>query len=169
MARLPYATEPRFPELMRHSGLPENTPLTNALCMVAHTPSIGAPLLRLVFELVTGTNLDPEMRELVVLRVAQRCGGRYAWVQHAGAAGQAGVSGAQIAALASGETPAALFSDRERTVFDLADEVLDDCRASDNTFAAVRRLFSPREVVELLLLIGYVRMICGLKDEDGRV
>jgi len=43
-----------------------------------------------------------------------------------------------------------------------ADEVLDTCNVADATFAAVRGLFSPAEVVELLLLIGYFRMICGL-------
>ena len=30
------------------------------------------------------------------------------------------------------------------------------------TFGMVRNLFSPREVVELLLLIGHLRMICGV-------
>ena len=42
----------------------------------------------------------------------------------------------------------------------LADEVLANCRATDHTLALVRNLFSAREVVELLLLIGYFRMIC---------
>jgi alkylhydroperoxidase family enzyme len=72
------------------------------------------------------------------------------------------VSDAQIAALERGETPADLFSGREQTAFTLADEVLETSRCADDTFAAVRGLFSPREVVELLSLIGYFRMICGL-------
>ena len=42
----------------------------------------------------------------------------------------------------------------------LVDEVLANCRATDHTLALVRNLFSAREVVELLLLIGYFRMIC---------
>ena len=44
--------------------------------------------------------------------------------------------------------------------FVIPDEVLTTCRATDHTLALVRNLFSPREVVELLLLIGYFRMIC---------
>jgi hypothetical protein len=39
---------------------------------------------------------------------------------------------------------------------------LDTCNVADATFAAVRGLFSSAEVVELLVLIGYFRMICGL-------
>jgi len=108
------------------------------------------------------TDLDPQLRELVILRVAERCRGRYAWVQHAAMAGAAGVSDAQIAALERGETPAALFARRERTAFTFADEVLDTSRSTNETFAAVSKLFSPRQVVELLLLTSYFRMVCGL-------
>lgn len=48
-----------------------------------------------------------------------------------------------------------MLDERERAAFALADEVLDSCRATDETFAVVREVFSPRELVELLLLIGY--------------
>ena len=36
------------------------------------------------------------------------------------------------------------------------------CRLRHWTFGMARNLCSPREVVELLLLIGYFRMICGV-------
>ena len=88
--------------------------------------------------------------------------GRYAWVQHVDIAAIVGVNEAQIEALERGETPANLFSDRERTAFAFVDEALDTCRAEDDTFAAVRDMFSTGEVLELLLLIGYFRMICGV-------
>jgi len=54
------------------------------------------------------------------------------------------------------------FTEREPTAFVFADEVLDTCRAADDTFRDVRELLSPRETVELALLIGYFRMISGL-------
>ena len=164
MTRLPYATPAQLAELIRQSGLPQNTPKTNAFRMLAHAPAIGASTLRLVLALLTETDLEPRLRELVILRVAQRCDGRYAWVQHASVAAIVGVSDAQIAVLERGETPNALFADRERTAFAFADEVLDTCCATDDTFAAVREIFSPSEVLELLLLIGYFRMICGVMN-----
>ena len=67
---------------------------------------------------------------------------------------------AQIAALECGETPPTIFDERVYMAFVIADEVLTTCRATDHTLALVRNLFSAREVVELLLLIGYFRMIC---------
>jgi 4-carboxymuconolactone decarboxylase len=164
MTRLPYATPARLGELMRQSGLPENPSNTNAFRMLAHTPAIGGSALRLVLALLTETDLEPRLRELVILRVAQRCDGRYAWIQHASVAAIVGVNDAQIAALERGETPNAIFAVRERTAFAFADKVLDTCCATDDTFVAVREMFSPSKVLELLPLIGYFRMICGVMN-----
>jgi alkylhydroperoxidase family enzyme len=162
MTRLPYATPAQFADLVRQCGLPEHTPQTNAFFMLAHTPAVGARLLQMVFALLTQTDLDPRVRELVILRVAERCHGTYAWGQHVVIARAVGVSDAHIAALEQGEAPVDLFDDQERTAFDFADGVLDASRCADDTFSAVHQIFSPRQVVELLLLIGYFRMICGL-------
>ena len=167
MARLPYATSAQFEELKRQSGFPENTQQSNAFSILAHTPAVGGQALRLVLALLTKTELDPGLRELVILRVAQRCDGPYVWVQHADIGRSVGVNDAQIAALERGEAPADLFADRERTAFAFADEVLHSSHSTEDTFAMVRKLFSPREVVELLLLIGYFRMISGLMTTLG--
>src|SRR5271157_945497 len=161
-SRLPYATSEQLADLVRQSGLPENTTATNAFCTLAHTPAVGARALQLVLALLTETDLDPKLRELVILRVAQRCDGPYAWSQHAAIARAIGVSEAQIAALEEGEKPADLFEDRDRTAFAFADEVVDSAGCGNDTFALVREMFSPRQVGELLILIGYFRMICGL-------
>ena len=162
MANLCYASEVQLTELLRQTGLPESTPSANAFRMFAHAPGVGAATLRLVFALLTETDLDPKLRELVILRVAQRCDCQYAWVQHVAMARGTGVGEAQIAALECGETPPTIFVEPVSAVFALADEVLANCRATDHTVALVRNLFSPREVVELLLLIGYFRMICSM-------
>jgi len=124
--------------------------------------AVGAATLRLVFALLTETDLDPKLRELVILRATQRCECQYAWVQHVAIARGVGVEEAQIAALECGETPPTLFDERLYMAFAIADEVLTTCRATDHTLALVRNLFSPREVVELVPLIGYFRMICAI-------
>jgi hypothetical protein len=54
---------------------------SNAFRMLAHAPAVGAQLLRQVLALLTETDLDPELRELIILRVAQRCLGEYVWEQ----------------------------------------------------------------------------------------
>ena len=56
-------------------------------------------------------------------------------------------------ALARTGAPAHLFDDRERAAFNFADEVLDPSGSTAETFATVRQMFLPRELVELLLLL----------------
>lgn len=80
---------------------------------------------------------------------------------HVAIARGAGVEEAQIAALEQGEARR-VCSMRPCAAFAFADEVLKNCPASDRTFTAVRDLFSPREIVELLMLIGYFQMISGV-------
>ncbi|MGA9671676.1 MAG: hypothetical protein WBQ94_20870 [Terracidiphilus sp.] len=58
--------------------------------------------------------------------------------------------------------PAGLFSRRDRVVLAFTDEILDSTCVSDEIFAQAQREFAPRELVELLLTIGYFRMIGGL-------
>jgi alkylhydroperoxidase family enzyme len=116
---------------------------------------------------LTGKVKRRVLKDLVILRVSQRCKGEYAWVQHAAIAKTVGVSDAQIAALERGEISLDLFNVRERVTFAFADEVVDRAFATEDTFAAMHRMFSPRELLELLLLIGYFRMICGVMTTMG--
>jgi alkylhydroperoxidase family enzyme len=159
MARLSYATPVQFTQLLRERQ-------TLFVCSRTHRLSALRSSVWCWRFLPRQTSI-PRLRELVILRVAQRSNGRYAWVQHVAIAESLGVDDVQIAALERGETPSALFIEQERIAFTLADEVLETCRCEEHTFAAVRGQFSPREILELLLLIGYFRMICGVMTTLG--
>ena len=149
MARLCYASEVQVPELMRQADLPESTPsATRSACSRTHRPS-GPATLRLVFALLTETDLDPKLRELVILRAAQRCECRYAWVQHVAIARGVGVEEAQIAALEWGETPPTLFNERVYMAFVIADDILANCPAVDQTFATAQKQFNLASADEL--------------------
>jgi alkylhydroperoxidase family enzyme len=92
----------------------------------------------------------------------ERCQARYAWIQHAAIAASVGVTDAEIAALERGELPMGLVTATERTALAFADEMLHAPRASDELFARLQVDFSSREIVELLLTVGYFRMISSL-------
>ncbi|MBV8675142.1 MAG: carboxymuconolactone decarboxylase family protein [Acidobacteriaceae bacterium] len=162
MARIPYARPEQYEELMRNIRLPEDAARTNAFGMLAHAPAIGGSVLKLIHSILTAADLDFFLHELVILRVSQRCQAWYAWTQHITVAQAIGLSDAQTAALARGEAPEDLFSPRERALLAFTDEVLDRSRVSDRTFERVQQEFSTREVVELLITIGYFRMIGSL-------
>ena len=162
MARIPYASPAQYEELMRNIRLPEDTAQTNACRMLAHAPAIGGSVLKLIHSILTAADLDFFLHELVILRVSHHCEAWYAWAQHVSIAQAIGLSDAQIEALARGEAPKELFSPRERAVLAFTDEVLTSPRVSAETFTQVERQFSSREITELLITIGYFRMIGSL-------
>lgn len=162
MARIPYANTEQYEELLRDIRFPDNAAPTNAFRMLAHAPAIGGSVLRLIYTILAEADLDFGLRELAILRVSQRCHARYAWVQHVAVARAIGIEEAQIEALEHGNAPAGIFNRRERIVLAFTDEVLDDTRVSPHTFVRAQEEFSSRELVELLLTIGYFRMMSGL-------
>jgi len=162
MARIPYASPEQHHELMRNIRLPEDAARTNAFGMLAHAPEIGCSVLKLIHSILTAADLDFFLHELVILRVSQRIQAWYAWTQHIAIARAIGLSDAQTGALARGDAPEELFSPRERALLAFTDELLDRPRVSDDTFAQACDWFSPREVVELMITIGYFRMIGAL-------
>ena len=159
MARIPYASPEQYEDLMRNIRLPQGMAHTNAMGMLAHAPAVGGSVLKLIHSILTAADLDFFLHELVILRVSQRCEVRYAWTQHITIAQAIGLTDAQAAALELGEAPAELFPPRERAVLAFTDEVLDNSRVSDQTFAQVQQEFSTGEIVELLITIGYFRMV----------
>ena len=166
MARLPYVDPATAPERVRETLAGVAAPL-KIFNMMAHAESNLRSLLRLGGTILSKQQLSGRRRELAILRIAKLSGARYEWVQHVPIGQAAGITDAQIAALDAGKTDAACFDARERLVLRFTDEVVRNVRASDDTFAQMRKEFSPREIVELILAIGYYMMIARLLETTG--
>jgi alkylhydroperoxidase family enzyme len=166
MARLPYVDPAAAPERVRETLAGVAAPL-KIFNMMAHAESNLRSLLRLGGTILSKQQLSGRLRELAILRVAKLSGARYEWVQHVPIGQAAGITDAQIAALDAGTTDAACFDARERLVLRFTDEVVRDVRASDETFAHMTKQFPPREIVELILAVGYYMMIARLLETTG--
>lgn len=59
------------------------------------------------------------------------------------------------------------MSDVERAVLAFTDDVVANIRASDQTLAGLRRYFSERQVVELIMDIGCYHMVCMMLETCG--
>ncbi len=163
MARLPYVELESAPDAVRQTL--ERLPIQlNIFRMMAHAETCFRPLLRLGTAILSEQQLDPRLRELAILRIAQLSGARYEWVQHEPIAKGVGASDAQVAALARGAIDDASFSAVDRLVLRFTTEVVSTVKASDPTFAEMQRHFSPREIVELLLAIGFYMTIARLAE-----
>src|SRR4051812_40879860 len=153
MARLPYVDPSSAPDPVREAL--EAVPPLNVYRMVAHAETAFRPWLRFGGALLGAAQLDALLRELAILRVARLTpGADYEWVQHVPIALATGANDEQVAALATGDTEAACFSEEQRIVLRFTTEVVRDAAPAEATWVAASGRFTPRELIELLLTIG---------------
>jgi len=131
-------------------------PDLNIFKLVAHAETAFRPWMRFGGVLLGQLELDPVLRELAILRVAALTpGAEYEWVQHEAIGRAVGMTDAQIEGARSGE---GLDGD-DALVARFTDEVVRDATPSDATFAAASERFSPREIIELVLVIGQYMLV----------
>jgi len=131
----------------------------NLFRMLAHAETTGKRVLSLGNALLSQLELQPKFRELAILQVAHESRADYEWVQHVPLALSAGVTQVQIEAIEQGSLLGGLFTGREQQVLHFTKEVYWDRTISDEDFAGITRAFTPREIVELVLTIGYYTML----------
>ena len=103
-------------------------------------------------------SLPRRLAELAILLTAAHWAAGYEWHAHAPLAIAAGVDPAVVEAIRAGGVPA-LGRPDERTVHDLARELLDTRRVSDGTYRRGLANLGRRGVVELIGILGYYGLI----------
>ena len=126
--------------------------------MIAHAETCVRHYMRMGSAILSQLQLDPILRELVVLRVGVLCDSSYQRFQHEKIARQAGVPEEKIQGVTLGlEAPC--FNDLERLVLQYTDEVTTKVRSEDATFQRLSEHFNHRELAELTLVIGFYNMV----------
>jgi alkylhydroperoxidase family enzyme len=110
--------------------------------------------------------LPAREREIVILRVGWNCRSVYEFGQHTVMGREAGLTDEEIASLATTRAAGPWSADDEALIA-LADEICADDCAGDATFAALRRRWNDAELVELVALAGFYRMVSGLLNTLG--
>jgi alkylhydroperoxidase family enzyme len=152
MARLPYSDPQTASPDVRETL--DVLPTLNIFAMLAHADTAFTPYIAFSGALLTQLELDPKLRELAILLVAAHTGAEYEWIQHTGIAKAIGIDDKQIAAIQRGDLQATCLHPDARTLLRFTHQVLQQPRANDDTFTALRERFPPRQIVELLLVIG---------------
>ncbi len=170
MARLPYPDPDALPEPAREAL--ERVPPLNIFRMLAHAETAFRPYLRFGGALLADVALDPVARELVILRTARLIEAEYEWIQHVAIGKAVGVTDEHLAALEADDLDADAFDDAQRALLRFVSSSVRSPRPSDDEFAALREYYSPREIVEALLLAGSYTMLGRLMtaldlDLDG--
>jgi len=179
MVHIPRPTEPRLtpidpseapdPDLVdvlaKTSAAFDGRPL-NIFGTLAHQPKLLKRFNALGGAFLAHGLVPAREREIVILRVGANCRSVYEFGQHTLIGRAAGLTDEEIAALATTRAGGRWSADDE-VLIALADEICSDDCAGDATFAALRRRWNDAELVELVALVGFYRMVSGFLNTMG--
>jgi len=155
MARLPYVTPDNASEPVADAlrAMPAEVGIVH---LIAHAETCLRPFLRLGQAILTAQQLDPDLRELAILRTAQLTGAEYQAVQHERIGLLVGVTGQQIEAVRAGRVAGPEFTEGQERVLAFTTAVVAG-DMDDATFAGLD--LPPRETMELILAVGFYLML----------
>jgi len=145
-------------------GVPGLPPL-NIFRTLARNEPLSRGFLALGGHVLRGDAIPAREREIVILRVGWRAQSEYEFGQHAVIGQDAGLSVEEVAALADAGSPS--WSQDDAALVAMVDELCDDDVVSDETWSVLARRWSPEQLLDLLVLAGYYRLVSGLLNSAG--
>jgi alkylhydroperoxidase family enzyme len=115
--------------------------------------------------LLDAGNLTLRQREIIIDRITALSGSEYEWGVHiAFFAKRAGLNEAQIASTAKSGASDAVWSDQDRLLLTVCDQLHQSCDIDDETWTALRANFSEEAILEILMLAGFYRTVSYLTN-----
>jgi alkylhydroperoxidase family enzyme len=163
MARLPY--------LSKEDLLPEHQDLIrdiNLSRLLVHSPSAARASRSTAMYIRNGSKLDPRLREMAIIQVGYLARSVYEYAHHVQIGLEAGVSEADIHAIAAENAGKPTTLDPlAKAVLKAARELSDDIDLSDETFAVLRQHLDDEKLIDLIFSIcsycATVRMLAALR------
>jgi alkylhydroperoxidase family enzyme len=148
-------TEDQARELLGERGRPLNIFLTLAKNepLFSSFMHLGGYLLGRQF------GVDRRERELVILRVGWRSGSDYEFGQHTVIGKHVGLTDDEIVRLAQDGLDG--WRDDDASLLAMADELCADNDVSDATWARLTKRWSEQQLLDLLVLAGFYRLVSG--------
>ena len=108
-------------------------------------------------------HLTIRQREIVIDRVTASCGAEYEWGVHVSVfAAKAGLTDEQITSLTVGGPEDTCWTDTDRLLIRLCDNLHEDCTVDDPLWAELTGRYSDEALMELLMLAGTYRTVSYL-------
>jgi AhpD family alkylhydroperoxidase len=172
MARLDFVVEGS--EIADRIRLRRGGRLTPLDGMLLHSPPVADGWNSLLGAIRERSTLPADVRELVILRVAELNGADYEWAAHEPVARRVGLSAGQIAAVREGADDAAL-DERQRAALAYTDAMTREVEVPEQVFAALGGHFDQRQIVELTVTAGAYNLVSrflvalriGVEDREG--
>ena len=122
---------------------------------VAHNPNVLDKLRSTGSYLLNFGTVDPQEREIVILRTCARCGSEYEWGVHVAVyAATVGLPGERIAATVHGDATSSVWTERQSLLVRLVDELHETSKVSEELWSRLEGHWRNDQLVELLTLVG---------------
>jgi 4-carboxymuconolactone decarboxylase len=135
----------------------------NAIATFVNHPDLTRSYLTFSFYLLTRSTLAPRLRELAVLRIAHLTSCAYEWDEHVTIGKQSGLSDDDIVSLQRGEAA----DDFDQTVLTATDELVDQTRITDSTWAALGERMDTHQLMDFVFTVGGYHMLAMALNTFG--
>lgn len=165
---IPAATELRadVAELLPLIAPPGREP-ARTMAVLARQPDLLAPFLGWAAALALNGVLDKRHHELLALRAARNCRSAFEWIEHVEYSRAAGITDAEIAAVALPLPEADCWSPLERALLNAADDLHAQSDVSDGTWTVLAASLDPPALVEMLFVVGQYTMLSMVANGAG--
>jgi alkylhydroperoxidase family enzyme len=136
----------------------------NLTLLLAQARGLRAPMSALVQAMMTDITVPPLERQICVLAVLHLDRGAYEWAQHLEVSRAMGIPEEKVAAIADDRFGDPVFNERERALLAFTRQVVKTVRVDDFVFDAVNAFYSPRQIVELIHVIGIYMLFVRVSE-----
>jgi alkylhydroperoxidase family enzyme len=159
--------EPQVAETLGRMMPPDVEPL-RLFRTVAHNPAVLDRFRTIGAYILNFGRVDPLDREVLLHRTCARCGCEYEWGVHAVAFGRPlGMTEEQLRATVLDGSDAPVWSERQRLLVRLADELHDTATVSDALWAELAQLWDDSQLLELIATAGFYHLVSFTANAAG--
>jgi alkylhydroperoxidase family enzyme len=162
MARLPYverAASARVEDLYARVGR-LGRPVLNLYRVLANQPAALEAFLGMSAYVRSGSTLEPQLRELIILATALELGQEYELAQHTEVARKVGVQPEKVAAIAGPSLDA--LDEAERCAVEYARQVARTRTVDDAAFECLRSHFSDQSIVDIVVTTAWYHLCAAI-------
>jgi 4-carboxymuconolactone decarboxylase len=157
--------EPEYADLLDRINR-DGTGASNVVTTLMRHPQLFRLWAPLSGGLLYGSLLPHRDRELLILRTAWNCHADYEWAHHVVIGKQAGLTETEIEHVRDGPTDESWSSD-DAVLLTAADELHQDSRISDTTWAALAARYDEKQLIELPVLVGQYHVVAFSLNSFG--
>lgn len=132
--------------------------------LLAHARGLRGGMGELVRAMMHDIEVPPLERQICVLAVLHLDRGAYEWAQHMEVSKAMGIPAAKVEAIADDRFGDPVFNDREKALLAFTRQVVKTVRVDDFVFNAVNAFYTPRQIVELIHVIGIYMLFARVSE-----